>query len=399
MRGRFVVIVMTLSAGTAVLGASQQAAPSGGPTAAPVPAFATLDAFYNSLPPITPPAFDTTEATWLAAMPLACLDRPQARPATRPYLWEATYTPVADYDRSRAFYGCFDWHSAVNSTWALVKVIKTFPEFSTQHLIRQKLDAHLGKSNIEGEVAYFKEAGQFELPYGYAWILKTQGELLGWQDPDAQKWSANLAPLAALMSERLVQYFKDTARPNRTGVHPNTALAMHLMLDYTEIAKDGALRAAIVDASKRYFAEDTSCKTASEPGASDFLSPCLAEATIMSRLLDRAAFVAWLDAFLPALQSAEFRPLAEPSDPDLMTHPERLATKSHVIGLAFMRAEAMNRIAAALPPGDLRALTLRRLSARHAQMGLRAEEAAGYYGSHFLGAFTILYLLTVTQSH
>ena len=78
------------------------------------------------------------------------------------------------------------------------------------------------------------------------------------------------------------------------------------------------------------------------------------------------------------------------------THPERLATKSHVIGLAFMRAEAMNRIAAALPADDLRAATLRRLSAMHADLGLRAEAAAGYYGSHFLGAFTILYMLSVT---
>jgi hypothetical protein len=61
-----------------------------------------------------------------------------------------------------------------------------------------------------------------------------------------------------------------------------------------------------------------------------------------------------------------------------------------------MRAEAMNRIASVLPPGDLRAQTLRRLSAMHAEMGLRAEEAAGYFGSHFLGAFTIFYMLSVT---
>jgi hypothetical protein len=284
----------------------------------------------------------------------------------------------------------------VNSTWALVKVIKTFPGFQLQALIRQKLDGHLGKTNIEGEAAYFKDAGQFEVPYGYAWVLKLQGELLSWKDADAEKWAANLAPLVTLMSGRLVQYFKDTPRPNRTGVHPNTALAMHLMLDYTDIAKDEPLRGALEEAAARYFATDTNCKTSAEPGTSDFLSPCLAEATIMSRLLKRDAFVAWLDKFLPPLHSADFKPLAEPSDPDLMAHPERLATKSHVIGLAFMRAEAMNRIAAALPAGDLRAATLRRLSAMHADLGLRAEAAAGYYGSHFLGAFTILYMLSVT---
>ena len=375
---------------------AQQSAPSSATPTKVAPPAATLDAFYKTLPVIKVTAFDEKEATWLATMPLACIDRPQARPSARPYLWEGTYTPVANFDKTRAFYGCFDWHSSVNSTWALVKVIKTFPGFPLQALIRQKLDGHLGKTNIEGEAAYFKDAGQFEVPYGYAWVMKLQGELLSWKDADAEKWAANLAPLVTLMSGRLVQYFKDTPRPNRTGVHPNTALAMHLMLDYTDIAKDEALRAALEEAATRYFATDTSCKTSAEPGTSDFLSPCLAEATIMSRLLKRDAFAAWLDKFLPPLHSTDFKPLAEPSDPDLMAHPERLATKSHVIGLAFMRAETMNRIAAALPAGDLRAATLRRLSAMHADLGLRAEAAAGYYGSHFLGAFTILYMLSVT---
>ncbi len=389
---RTLILVVAAS----VLLSAQQAAPLAGTAPKAPPAAPTLDAFYKSLPSVKPVPFDLTQATWLATMPLACLDRPQARPSTRPYLWEGTYTPVANFDKTRAFYGCFDWHSSVNSTWALVKVIKAFPAFPLQALIRQKLDAHLGKSNIEGEAAYFKDAGQFELPYGYAWVLKVQGELLSWNDPDAARWATNLTPLVSLMSARLVQYFKETTRPNRTGVHPNTALAMHLMLDYTETAKDTALRTALEEAATRFFGSDTACKTAAEPGPSDFLSPCLAEATIMSQLKARGAFVPWLDAFLPPLQSADFKPIADPSDPDLMAHPERLATKSHVIGLAFMRAEAMNRIAAALPDGDLRAATLRRLSARHAEMGLRAEAAAGYYGSHFLGAFTILYMLTVT---
>src|SRR5262245_50034898 len=157
---------------------AQQSAPPGGPSAKAVPPAATLDAFYKTLPVVKVTAFDEKEATWLATMPLACIDRPQARPSARPYLWEGTYTPVANFDKTRAFYGCFDWHSSVNSTWALVKVIKTFPGFPLQALIRQKLDGHLGKTNIEGEAAYFKDAGQFELPYGYAWVLKLQGELL-----------------------------------------------------------------------------------------------------------------------------------------------------------------------------------------------------------------------------
>ena len=139
---------------------------------------------------------DEALALELVAMPLSCIDRPHARPSNRGYLWEASYRPPDDFERTRAFYGCFDWHSAVNSTWALVKALKMFPALSVAPLVRAKLDRHLGKSNIEGEIAFFQDAGTFELPYGYAWVLKLQGELLTWKDPDAPKWAANLAPLA-----------------------------------------------------------------------------------------------------------------------------------------------------------------------------------------------------------
>ena len=73
----------------------------------------------------------------------------------------------------------------------------------------------------------------------------------------------------------------------------------------------------------------------------------------------------------------------------------RYLAKSHLIGLTFMRAETMNRIADALSAGDPRAAALRRLSAMHAAQGMAAMHAAGYAGSHFLGAFSILYLISV----
>lgn len=359
------------------------------------PEFKDLDAFLKSLPATRLPVLDEKMAFSLTAMPLSCLDHPQARPATRGYLWEATYRPVDDFDKTRMFYGCYDWHSAVNSTWALVKALKMFPKTSTGPLIRAKLNKHLAKSNVEGELAYFKDAGQFELPYGYAWTLKLQGELLSWDDPDAAQWAANLAPLARFFSERLIEYFEQLDKPVRTGVHPNSALAMHLLFDYTEVAKDDALKAAVVETARRFYEGDKNCETKSEPGPSDFISPCLAEASIMGRTLEPSAYVKWLDQFLPPLYSADFRPLTQPMDPTLITKPERLAAKSHMIGLAFMRAEQLNRVASALPPSDPRVAAMRRLSAMHGAQGMTAMHVAGYTGTHFLGAFSILYLLSI----
>ena len=107
------------------------------------------------------------------------------------------------------------------------------------------------------------------------------------------------------------------------------------------------------------------------------------------------AFVAWYDKFMPAMDSPEFKPLRESIDPSMITNPARLAAKSHMIGLAFMRAEEMNRVAAALPASDPRAQALRKLSAINAAQGMSAMHVAGYLGSHFLGAFSMLYLVSV----
>jgi hypothetical protein len=389
VRSALVLIVFS-----ACLGASPMHAQKG-PSAAPAAAATELDAFYRALPVTKTESLDAPMALMLTAMPLACLDRPQVRPAARGYVWEATYRPVENFEKTRAFYGCYDWHSSVNSTWALVRALKMFPQLATAPLIRQKLTRHLGTSNIAGEVSFFKESGQFEVPYGLSWTLKLQGELLSWDDPDAKKWSQNLQPLVTLFSERLTTYFKQLEKPVRTGVHPNSALGMNLMWDYLTIAKDETLRAAITDAAKRFYTNDKKCETATEPGPADFISPCMTEAAIMGRILPPAEFVAWFDTFMPAFYSPEFKPLTQPMDPALITNPARLAAKSHMIGLAFMRAEEMNRVAVALPPSDTRAAALRRLSAMHAGQGMTAMHVAGYLGSHFLGAFTILYLVTV----
>ncbi len=354
--------------------------------------FKDLDSFYRSLPAFGPSVLDEPLALSLTAMPLACVDRPHEHPPARGYLWEATYTPVENFERTRVFYGCYDWHSAVNSTWALVRALKRFPNLSTAPLIRQKLARHLAKSNVDGEVAFFRDAGVFELPYGYAWTLKLYGELASWKDPDAARWSAALQPLAQLFSERLTDYFRKLDAPVRSGLHPNSALAMNLAWDYLDAVKDEPLRVSVVDAARRFYLADVNCRTSTEPGPSDFISPCLSEAATMGKVLDARAYAAWFDKFLPALYSTDFRPLTQPIDPALLARPQQLAARSHMIGLAFTRAEEMNRVAAALPSSDSRAAALKRLAAMHADQGMKAMHVAGYMGSHFLGAFSFLYL-------
>lgn len=356
-----------------------------------------LAAFLAKLPAATPPVLNADDAVWLAEMPLSCLDHPQAPPNGHGYLWEATFRPPDDYQHTLAFYGCFDWHSSVNSTWTLIKLLKGYPELPDGNLIRLKLGRHLGASNLAGELAYLKGAGAFERPYGYSWILKVAADLSEWKDPDGEKWAANMTPLSTWVSSEMASFLDDLPQPNRGGVHPNTAFGMYLMLDYVELTKNETLHTAISNAAKRFYTNDKNCNTKEEPAGSDFLSPCLTEAALMSRLWPREVFVPWLNTFLPPFDSVDFKPLTEPVDTSGVLRPEQLAGKSHLIGLAFQRGAMMGRIADALPADDVRASVLRRLAAIHGVKGMQAMYRAGYFGSHWLGTYAVYYMLASAQ--
>jgi hypothetical protein len=355
-----------------------------------------LASLLAKLPAADPPALTQDQAAFLANFPIACLDRPQAPPSGRGYLWEATYRPPDDYQKNLAFYGCFDWHSSVNSTWMLARLLKAYPNLPPQiaGLARKMLGEHLDTSNLAGELTYLKGAAQFERPYGYAWILKLAAELSDWKDADAQKWAANMAPLATWSASEMTTFFKELPQPNRGGVHPNSAFAMYLMLDYVDVSKDTALQTTIVETAKRFYTADKNCNTKGEPAGSDFLSPCLTEAALMGRILPQETFLPWLSAFLPAMNSPDFKPLTEPVETAGVSRPEQLAGKSHLIGLAFQRGSMMTRLAGLLPEGDQRAAVLRRLAAIHGVKGMQAMYDAGYFGSHWLGTYAVYYMLS-----
>lgn len=351
-------------------------------------------AFLNSLPVVEMPKLDETRALFLASLPLSCIDHPQSVPESRvDYLWMQDGKPhlIDAYDKNRVFYGCSDWHSAVHSLWALVFVVKRFPKIPGATLIRDRLKDHFGKTNIEGEIGFLKTSKRFEIPYGYAWVLKLYAELKTWDDPDAKTWAENMSPLAQVISQKLVQYFKDLRYPVRGGLHPNTANVSTIMLDYTEVIPDEALRDAIVKAGHRFFAEDRDCPTAYEPAGTDFLSPCLTEARLMSRLMDQSQFAAWLTGFLPPLYAAAFKPLTVPADAGEFSKDDLVGAKSHLVGLAFSRAEDMVVIANALPADDARAAILRRLAAVNAKAGFERIGSAGYEGSHWFATYALLY--------
>jgi len=361
--------------------------------AAPRPDIKDLTAYFGSLPPAEIPAFTSERAMALVAMPLACVDHPHSLPEQRTdYLWINDVKPhmLDTYATTRAFYGCSDWHSAVNSTWTLITVLKQFPEISVGKLIREKLREHLGKKNIEGEMEFFKTSKNFEVPYGYAWLLKVYAELVSWSDPEANTWAENLAPMVQQFSKKLVEYYTDLQFPSRPGMHPNTANTIGLLLDYSAVVNDVALKEVLLKTANRFFMKDQNCPTAYEPAGTDFLSPCLCEARLMSLVLDSPQYLTWLERFLPPAYSEAFKPLTTPVDVSGVKKKDLEGGKSHLIGLGFSRGQALLDIAIALPREDARIPVLRRLAAINISGAYQALAEAGYAGSHWFATYAVL---------
>ncbi len=403
-------VSLAVTACTADAPANSPEDPAG--TAETVPAAARSGA-PGTTDPGQAPALDPETALALAAMPLSCVDRPHALRPDRPgYLDDIAYTRRRGFDRDRAFYGCWDWHSAVNSTWAMVRLMKEVPELAVTPLIREKLRDHLSEAAMEGELEYLTENASFERPYGWAWLLLLHAELASWDDEDASAWAERLGPVTDLVTERLVSYVVELEGPVRTGVHPNSAFAIAMSLQATAMAERPELEEALRDAAVRFFGGDRWCPTAYEPGRSDFVSPCLEEAALMATVMERDAYVQWLDDFLPPMESDEFAALrtpvpvgasddAPPSEGGAVITNDSLraalGARSHLIGLAFTRADAMLRIVAALPAADPRVPRLQALAEEHVRAGFETMFDADYAGSHWIGSFALKYLVQATK--
>ena len=350
-----------------------------------------------------PPPFDRETAMWLVTLPLACVGKVHEPPKSRGYIYESTVVLKADFAKTRAFYGCFDWHSAVNSTWMMVKVLRRFPDIKVGRLIREKLNEHLSADAIKGELAFFSEEGNksFERPYGYAWLLRLYGELRSWDDPDAKKWAKNLEPLASLLLDRTTPYLNTLAAPMRVGTHANTAYALKLLLEYARSSGEPKLGDAVIERARAFFLKDEGCAPNLEVSGSDFFSPCLAEAALMAEVLPPKEFAAWLDRFLPAPDAPGFRALTTSMEMkgtnEELKKANMLGAKSHLIGLAVSRAKALEDIAAELPPGDPRIAAYRRIAVKHVHGGMAAMYDADYEGTHWIATYIVDYLVSVER--
>jgi hypothetical protein len=113
------------------------------------------------------------------------------------------------------------------------------------------------------------------------------------------------------------------------------------MLDYARVAGNAEFGQLLEARARDYYLKDTACPLAYEPSGEDFLSPCLAEADAVRRVLPREEFAAWFSAFLPRVDLEPTR-VADVTDGKLY----------HLAGLNLSRAWMLEGIVSRLPVND-----------------------------------------------
>jgi len=283
------------------------------------------------------------------------------------------------------FYGCFDWHSSVHGHWLLTRLLRLYPQAEFAAAAEAALDRSFVAEKIAVEVQYVshEQRASFERPYGVAWLLQLTAELREWDDPRARRWLAALMPLESALVERMKTWLSKLAYPIRIGEHAQTAFAFGLFLDWAKVAGRDDFYQLVARRSRDFYLADRDCPMNYEPGGQDFLSPCLAEADLMRRIMTSAEYSAWLSGFLPAIPldgGGDWIALAVVTDPT----DGKLA---HLDGLNISRAWMLEGIAWGLSSEDPRKAALLAAAAVHRSSGLASVTGEHYEGGHWLGSF------------
>lgn len=333
--------------------------------------------FYNG---IIAQQLSLQQANHLATLPLKCLQQEYPNKLNQ-LLLDSTeiHSPKKLHP---AFYGCFDWHSSVHGHWSLMYLLNHFPDLANKNEIIEKLKTNLSKENIQVEVAYFSKNHEksFERTYGWNWLLKLQLELEISQEPFVKELAQNLKPLSNLIITRYAEFLPKLLYPVRAGTHNNTAFGLTFAWDYAVYSNNKNFQNLISENAKRLFLSDENCPINWEPSGTDFLSPCMEEIGIMSRILSEKEFLSWLKKFNNHIFKKDFTwEVARVSD----------RTDGHLVhldGLNFSRAWNFYHIIKLYPKHFSH---LKPLAEKHLNFSLPSVVDGNYEGEHWLASFAL----------
>jgi hypothetical protein len=336
----------------------------------------SLNAFSQSL--------TEQQAVNLARMPLRCIatEYPNKTSHLINTQEDAIMTPSQLHP---SFFGCLDWHSSVHGHWMLVKLLKQFPNMVLKDSIVQLLNSSFQELKLAAEADYFtkfKNSNVFERTYGWAWLLKLDQELYTFNDPAAKRWYQALQQLTRQVVILWKNYLPKQTYPNRTGVHPNTAFGLVFALDWARTVKDTAFETAIINSSKAFYLNNVATPAYLEPDGTDFLSPSLEIADLMSRVLPKQEFIKWFNTFYEkrSLENIVILPVvSDRTDMQIV----------HLDGLSLSRAWCMIGIAKLLPSTSKTKILFEQTAKQFLQNTLPVVTSGNYGGDHWLASFAV----------
>ena len=291
---------------------------------------------------------------------------------------ESAFDPAVAHP---AFGNSYDWHSSVHSHWTAIRLLTYFarraetPEPSAR--LRAAIAANLTAENLVAEMQYLADHPAFERPYGRAWTLALTAAAVA----APAGFLPAIEPLHAL-AERIATdarlWLETLPGPVRHGVHSNTAFALGVMLDAARALHVEELERCVAGRARAWYLGDRNYPQSWERSAHDFLSPGLAEADLMRRVLGGGEFGRWWSAFLgEAPAAAEIYAVA--AVPDVAD-----GQIVHLHGLNLSRAGMLARISGALG-ADAPALAACAERLYRAAEGFAVD--GGYLSTHWLATF------------
>jgi hypothetical protein len=322
------------------------------------------------------------QAIKLARLPMHCINTEYPN-KTSHLINDAAEAVMSPSQLHPAFYGCLDWHSSVHGHWMLVRILKQYPSIPIRDSIINVLGNSFTYEKIKAEADYydkFKNSNTYERTYGWAWLLKLDQELLTFNDPAGKQWHATLQPLTLKIAELWKDYLTKQTYPNRTGVHPNTAFGLVFALDWARAVKDTAFEAAIIKKANEFYLNNAATPAYLEPDGTDFLSPSLEIADLMSRILPQKSFAKWFSRFYSKESIENLVKLPVVSD---RTDYQIV----HLDGLTLSRAWCMKGLSRALPENSSTGKLFARTSQLFIDQALPNVLSGNYGGEHWLASF------------
>jgi hypothetical protein len=195
------------------------------------------------------------------------------------------------------FHGCYDWHSAVHGTWALLALSRLTGDPMYEQVALDALDAD-GLAQELDQMQRGLIAG--EIPYGFAWLL-----LLA-REHELATGDQGMAALADEAELQLTAYVD--------GLSPAQAQAFALSDEYGNLSwtllqlweqavwnGDTAQQAHWEDyVRSRLVPLDAACPLEDDASSSGFFPPCLHRARTILVTLPPEEAAAWSEGFLPA---------------------------------------------------------------------------------------------------